>query len=774
MRFLGAVTALGLLLGVAPPAQAADDDVTVYVTFEGYNLGQGYYVEPVELTVPAGSTVAGVSESVLEDTAHAFQAADAGNTTSTGWYLGAVQGFDTGNVSVPSYISSQPGFELTGTDGDDYLGQFDYNGMSGWMYTVDNVTAQVGAGAYPLEDGDVVRWQFTLYGYGCDLGLADSCYEGSAYFSQVDKTALVRRIGTGPSATATPTELAAARTVAVDPTATQQEVAATQQGLDTGPNTPPVSAATTVARQEGAAWLARELAANDDVLALGSTTDWGLTADALFALAGAGVGGDQIARTAEALYHSGTAYVGTPAGLAMRWPFLAKTVLALQIAGLDPTTFPDGTGTRDLVADLRSSVKQDGSWTNTSDAFKTSLGILALARTDQGVPVAAIENFEERACADSAHVNYGAFGFSGGCSADVDTTAMAVQALVAAGAGPDDPSVTRATSWLLAQDPAAGFPSAMGPGNTNTSGLAAQALFAVGESAAAGHAVAFIEALQIDCSTTALVGVTDPVVAGTITAAHGALAYSAAGWTTAMNAGITSTNRDQWRRASAQAVLGLGAESLGFITAADATSGVPEANCPPPVIATSLTATIGATTYGKAGTVAVTVVPASGTAKPTGTVSTKIGTRTVSGALIGGRSTLTLPARSLPPGSRTLTITFAGTNGSFADASKTVPLWVSKASPAVKVTGPKQAKRGRTATYVVRVTATGVTPAGVVKMTVAGKQRTVRLNTRGVAVVKVAFVRGMKLGVKAVTAAYQGNTFVRPARAPRTTTHLIG
>lgn len=228
------VASLAVLLS---PARAAGS-ISVYVTFEGYNLGQGYYVEPVKVTVPEGSTAAAVTESVLTSTSHPFDAASAGDTSNPGWYLGGVKGFDTGSVTVPSYISSQPGFALTGTNGDDYLGQFDYHSMSGWMYTVDNATAQVGAGAYALEDGDVVRWQFTLHGYGCDLGLPDSCYEGNEYFSQANKTALVRGIGQGTTPTATAAELSAAKAVAINPTATQPQVDGAVAALESAPVEP--------------------------------------------------------------------------------------------------------------------------------------------------------------------------------------------------------------------------------------------------------------------------------------------------------------------------------------------------------------------------------------------------------------------------------------------------------------------------------------------------------------------------------------------------------
>ena len=56
-------------------------------------------------------------------------------------------------------------------DGEVYaLGEFDYTFMSGWMYAVNGVFPNVGFSDSYLTDGDVVRVQFTLYGFGADIG----------------------------------------------------------------------------------------------------------------------------------------------------------------------------------------------------------------------------------------------------------------------------------------------------------------------------------------------------------------------------------------------------------------------------------------------------------------------------------------------------------------------------------------------------------------------------------------------------------------------------
>ena len=50
------------------------------------------------------------------------------------------------------------------------LGEFSYSNYSGWYYFVNNENPGLGMGGVKARDGDVVRYQFTLYGLGADLG----------------------------------------------------------------------------------------------------------------------------------------------------------------------------------------------------------------------------------------------------------------------------------------------------------------------------------------------------------------------------------------------------------------------------------------------------------------------------------------------------------------------------------------------------------------------------------------------------------------------------
>lgn len=49
--------------------------------------------------------------------------------------------------------------------GINYLYEFDFGGLSGWVFYVNGVSSTVGAGEYKLSDGDYIEWLYT-----CDLG----------------------------------------------------------------------------------------------------------------------------------------------------------------------------------------------------------------------------------------------------------------------------------------------------------------------------------------------------------------------------------------------------------------------------------------------------------------------------------------------------------------------------------------------------------------------------------------------------------------------------
>lgn len=320
-----------------------------------------------------------------------------------------------------------------------------------------------------------------------------------------------------------------------------------------------------------AGWLAGQLVDGERLeTTFGGTAfpDQGLTADAVLAFAAAGVADD--AAAAATAWLGGAAVTEAYVGDGTTGVFAgatAKLALVAQARGLDPTSWGDG-GV-DLISRLASREQADGRFTDLSsfgdfsNPLGQSLAILALARQPGVAPSdAAVDRLLAVQCADG--------GFAAGldddpatCAGAVDGTALAVQALLAAGRVGDADAIAAALDFLeAAQAPGGGLGTAAGSApNANSTGLAAQALAVGGRADAAASAQAYLVSLQAGCDA-------DPTD-------RGAVAFD--------DAGVD----DRAARATAQAVLGLAGVGLADVSAAGATAAVPAHDCPAPTTTTA-------------------------------------------------------------------------------------------------------------------------------------------------------------------------------------------
>ncbi|MEH1015418.1 prenyltransferase/squalene oxidase repeat-containing protein [Micromonospora sp. CPCC 206060] len=348
----------------------------------------------------------------------------------------------------------------------------------------------------------------------------------------------------------------------------------------TAPGTPSTAVpAPGDATRAAATWLAAEFADGALPGPFGGQ-DWGLTIDGLLALTAADVAGQTRQAAAAQLAAHVTSYTtyddyGIP-GFTDGGATAKLLFAAAAVAGADPTDFGGHdlhARTLDLIAGAGDQAGRILSRTtpdtgpDASNTFDQSFAVLGLARTGQ-VPQTAVDFLIRQQCAVGGFRLYPdvAGAPSPSCDAqtdaplDVDTTAMAVQALLAAA---DDGSVgaadaaRRGADWLAAQQHADGSFGGSGPtsgANANSTGLAGQALGAAGRRTPADRAGGALVALQL---TTA--------GGGAASADAGAVAYSTEALTAALTDGISDTGRDQWRRATSQALLGLAGTPLGRI-----------------------------------------------------------------------------------------------------------------------------------------------------------------------------------------------------------------
>jgi hypothetical protein len=274
----------------------------------------------------------------------------------------------------------------------------------------------------------------------------------------------------------------------------------------------------------------------------------GSLADAIFAFASTGAGANAAADALAKLEAGVDGYI--LAGGELVPGNLAKTMLAVQVAGGDVHAF----GGNDLEADLRSllittpgpDLGRFGTALNSDQA----LAILALARTAGGVPSDAVDWLAAAQCAN------GDYQWDGSCpgpgAEDPDTTALALQALLAGGA---TAAAGTSSQLLLDIQGADGSFSSFGTPNTNSSGVAGQALRAAGKTAAADKAAAFVLTLQYGCDAPA--------------ADRGAFAWAAS------SAGFLVFS-------TPQAVLALGGPPLDDLSIQGASASAPVLDCSNP------------------------------------------------------------------------------------------------------------------------------------------------------------------------------------------------
>ncbi|WP_345528097.1 LamG-like jellyroll fold domain-containing protein [Nocardioides endophyticus] len=159
---------------------------------------------------------------------------------------------------------------------------------------------------------------------------------------------------------------------------------------------------------------------------------------------------------------------------------------------------------------------------------------------------------------------------------------------------------------------------------------------------------------------------------------------------------------------------------------------------PPTVVDTSLTGTAGAFTYGRSGSLTATISPATAT----GRVEVLYGSTVIAtGTLSGGKATAALPAKSLPPGTPTLTVRYVG-DPTHRASTATVRVVVKEVTPTIRVQAPKKIKAGARANVKIRVAApAGVPVTGKVAVAIKGGKTIVGTVKKGAVVVRLPAAR---------------------------------
>ena len=319
----------------------------------------------------------------------------------------------------------------------------------------------------------------------------------------------------------------------------------------------------------GGTWLADQLTGglvhNDQY----DFDDYGLSLDVYFALTDLATRPATSASILDAIEEDPEAYISYEsdhyAGST------GKLAAAVQTEGEDPTDF----GGVDLVTRLEGLVDtthegeigrgvDQSSYGDNSNTIGQAWVVRALVGADSARAGDSLGFLLQQQCTDGffrvkleAADADSAFTCDAAQAADrspsIDATAFAIEALESArdqGVSGLDDDITDAADWLVDAQAADGSFSDEGTANSNSTGLAAAALAQVGRTGAAGSAAAWLQKLQV----------TDAVAESTALSNElGAVAFDAAALSSGKQEGITAGLRDQWRRATAQAVVALDA-----------------------------------------------------------------------------------------------------------------------------------------------------------------------------------------------------------------------
>lgn len=317
-----------------------------------------------------------------------------------------------------------------------------------------------------------------------------------------------------------------------------------------------------------AGWLSRQLTNgvvhNDQY----DYDDYGLSLDIFYALNALDLRAKKQAAVLDAIESKIPDYT-TYAGTTYSGP-VAKLLAAVETAGIDPSTYGDGS----LLPTLQSLVVTTGPETGRakdddaggndySNTIGQAFAVRALSMADDDLKSSTTAYLLDQQCkkgffresmgtADDNDFSC-ASGRSAGTSApSVDATAFAVMALRVARAhgvaGLKD-DIHDAIRWLKGRQKDNGSFVGNGEPNANTTGLAAAVLAGPAPRAAA-KAARWLDRLRVTKKLAS---------DGALGGEAGAVAYDRKAFREARNNGIAVNDRDQWRRATAQAAVGLDA-----------------------------------------------------------------------------------------------------------------------------------------------------------------------------------------------------------------------
>lgn len=284
-RIISGIAAAAVTISAASVCALADEAPAgyVYIMADKSAIGQGFAAQPAKIAFYEGETgldvVKRAAEVLTEDSGY-------------GAYITAFADNGEEEVQLPGAVAEVV-TELSGRITEGYLSAMDYTPESGWSYFVNDEYAQVGIGDYAPADGDVICFEFTVYGYGADLGVDNSSWGGAAALKpMLSKAELIRLCAEGSEAPVDEDTYNSAMEVLADYESSQEDIDNAAELLSAALN------AIAETAEAGSTAVTAETVVSDDVLSAAEDDEKGSPATgvegvavafAVVILAGAGI-----------------------------------------------------------------------------------------------------------------------------------------------------------------------------------------------------------------------------------------------------------------------------------------------------------------------------------------------------------------------------------------------------------------------------------------------------------------------------------------------------
>ncbi len=166
-KIVSVIAAMAVAATMAVSVSADDEPAKAVVAVEKFTIGGGFVLEPTVVELEEGDTAATVFDKALG-------IENINNGDGSGTYIASVKTSSEGEP-LPEITAAMPeDAELTAPADSEWLANYDYYSMSGWMFLINGESSMVGVADYTVEDGDVLQLCFSVIGYGSDIGLDTS------------------------------------------------------------------------------------------------------------------------------------------------------------------------------------------------------------------------------------------------------------------------------------------------------------------------------------------------------------------------------------------------------------------------------------------------------------------------------------------------------------------------------------------------------------------------------------------------------------------------